>query len=82
MRDAISQASIDMEESYFSKNVLFLCKSDLSFYHMELYIPYIPLIEGFRNSFAPLFFSQTRNEKKSMALGAEMGCVCFAAALI
>ena len=55
---------------------------DLSFYYMKLYTPSIPLIEGFRTSFAPPFFSLTRREKKSMASGTEIGCACFAAALI
>ena len=79
MRDAISQPSLDIEESYFSKNVLFFCENDLSFYYMKLYTPSIPLIEGF---IAPPFCSLTRREKKSMASGAEMSCGCFAAALI
>ena len=82
MRDAISQPSLDMVETYFSKNVLFFCENASSFYYMKLYTPSIPLIEGFRTSFAPPFCSLTRREKKSMASGAEMGCTYFAAALI
>ena len=41
----------------------------------------IPLIEGFRTLFAPFCFFAKR-EKKSMASGIEMGCACFAVALI
>ena len=34
MTDAISQPSLDIEESYFSKNVLFFYENDLSFYYL------------------------------------------------
>ena len=82
MRDAISRPALDIEKSYFRINVLFFCENDLSFYYMKLYTPSIPLIEGFWTSFAPPFCSLTRRAKKSMASGAEMGCACFAPALI
>ena len=36
MRDAVSQPSIDIEESYFSKNTLFLFKNDFLFYYRIL----------------------------------------------
>ena len=36
MRDAVSQPSLDIEESYFSKNILFFYKNDFSFYYLKL----------------------------------------------
>ena len=60
MRDVVSQPSLDIEESYFSKNVWFFCENNLiinlSFYYMKLYPPSIPLIEGSRSkTFALLY---------------------------
>ena len=36
MRDAVSQLTLDIEESYFSKNTLFFFKNDFSFYYLKL----------------------------------------------
>ena len=36
MRDAVSQPSLDIEESYFSKNTLFFFKNDFLFYSQKL----------------------------------------------
>ena len=35
MRDAVSQPSLDIEESYFSKNTLFLFKNDFLSIHIH-----------------------------------------------
>ena len=36
MRDAVTQPSLDIEESYFSKNILFFYKNDFSVYYLKL----------------------------------------------
>ena len=55
MRDAVSQPSLDIEESYFNKNTLFLFKIDFLFYYLKLYIPPVLLIWVFEAIFGPPF---------------------------
>ena len=87
MRDAVSQPSLDIEESYFSKNTLFFFKNDFLFYYLKLYTPSVPLIWVFEAFFGPPFCSLTkRKEEKdgSSKVGSRgrSGSVCLAAALI
>ena len=42
--DSISQPSLDIEESYLSKNTLILFKNDFLVYYLKPYIPPVPLI--------------------------------------
>ena len=39
MRDTVSQPSLDIEESYFSKSSLFFGKNHLLFYYLKLLMP-------------------------------------------
>ena len=87
MRDAVSQPSLDIEESYFSKNTLFLFKNDFLFYYLKLYIPPVPLIWVFEAFFGPPFCSLTKGKEEkdgSSKVGSrgKIGSVCLAAALI
>ena len=87
MRDAVSLPSLDIEESYFSKNTLFFFKNDFLFYYLKLYTPSVPLIWVFEAFFGPPFCSLTkRKEEKdgSSKVGSRgrSGSVCLAAALI
>ena len=87
MRDAVSQPSLDIEESYFSKNTLFLFKNDFLFYYLKLYIPPVPLIWVFEAFFGPPFCSLTKGKEEkdgSSKVGSrgKSGSVCIAAALI
>ena len=87
MRDAVSQPSLDIEESYFSKNTLFLFKNDFLFYYLKLYIPPVPLIWVFEAFFGPPFCSLTKGKEEkdgSSKVGSrgKSGSVCLAAALI
>ena len=87
MRDAVSQPSLDIEESYFSKNTLFLFKNDFLFYYLKLYIPSVPLIWVFEAFFGPPFCSLTKGKEEkdgSSKVGSrgKSGSVCLAAALI
>ena len=67
MRDAVSQPSLDIEESYFSKNTLFFFKNDFSFYYLKLYTPSVPLIGGFKAFFGPPFCSLTEGKEEKDA---------------
>jgi len=82
MRDAVSQPSLDIEESYFSKNTLFFFKNDFSFYYLKLYTPSVPLIVGFKAFFGPPFCSLTEGKEEKDGSRGKMGRACFAAALI
>ena len=87
MRDAVSLPSLDIEESYFSKNTLFLFKNDFLFYYLKLYIPPVPLIWVFEAFFGPPFCSLTKGKEEkdgSSKVGSrgKSGSVCLAAALI
>ena len=64
MRDAVS--SLDIEESYFSKNILFFYKNDFSFYYLKLKMPSIPLILVFEDLFCSsiLFLQKERKRKE------------------
>ena len=81
MRDAVSQPSLDIEESYFSKNTLFLFKNDFLFYYLKLYIPPVPLIWVFEAFFGPPFCSLTQGKKEKNGSRGRSGSVCLAAAL-
>ena len=81
MRDAVSQPSLDIEESYFSKNTLFFFKNDFSFYYLNLYIPSVPLIGGFKAFFGPPFCSLTEGKEEKDGSMGKSGSVCLAAAL-
>ena len=86
MRDAVSQPSLDIEESYFSKNTLFFFKNDFLFYYLKLYIPSVPLIWVFEAFFGPPFCSLTKGKEEkdgSSKVGSrgKSGSVCLAAAL-
>ena len=81
MRDAVSQPSLDIEESYFSKNTLFLFKNNFLFYYSKLYIPSVPLIWGFRAFFGPPFCSLTEGKEEKDGSRGKSGSVCLAAAL-
>ena len=81
MRDAVSQPSLDIEESYFSKNTLFLFKNNFLFYYLKLYIPSVPLIWGFRAFFGPPFCSLTEGKEEKDGSRGKSGSVCLAAAL-
>ena len=80
MRVAESQQSFDIEESCFSKNILFLAKNDFLFYYLKLWIPLIPLIQGFRT------FSQCKAQRwydHFLNFNAKLvKAYCFCAALI
>ena len=87
MRDAVSQPSLDIEESYFSKNTLFFFKNDFLFYYLKLYIPSVPLIWVFEAFFGPPFCSLTKGKEEkdgSSKVGSrgKSGSVYLAAALI
>ena len=87
MRDAVSQPSLDIEESYLSKNTLFLFKNDFLFCYLKLYIPPVPLIWVFEAFFGPPFCSLTKGKEEkdgSSKVGSrgKSGSVCLAAALI
>ena len=87
MRDAVSQPSLNLEESYFGKNTLFLFKNDFLFYYLKLYIPPVPLIWVFEAFFGPPFCSLTKGKEEkdgSSKVGSrgKIGSVCLAAALI
>ena len=87
MRDAVSQPSLDIEESYFSKNILFFFKNDFLFYDLKLYIPSVPLIWVFEAFYGPPFCSLTKGKEEkggSSKVGSrgKIGSVCLAAALI
>ena len=81
MRDAVSQPSLDIEESYFSKNTLFFFKNDFSFYYLKLYTPSVPLIGGFKAFFGPPFCSLTEGKEEKDGSKGKSGSVCLAAAL-
>jgi len=81
MRDAVSQPSLDIEESYFSKNTLFLFKNNFLFYYLKLYTPSVPLIWGFKAFFGPPFCSLTQGKKEKNGSKGRSGSVCLAAAL-
>ena len=75
MRDAVSLPSLDIEESYFSKNTLFLFKNNFLFYYLKLYIPPIPLIWVFEAFFGPPFCSLTKGKEEkdgSSKVGAKL----------
>ena len=87
MRDAVSQPSLDIDESYFSKNTLFFFKNDFLFYYLKLYTPPVPLIWVFEAFFGPPFCSLTKGKEEkdgSSKVGTrgKSGSVCSAAALI
>ena len=81
MRDAVTQPSLDIDESYFSKNTLFLFKNNFLFYYLKLYIPSVPLIWGFRAFFGPPFCSLTEGKEEKDGSRGKSGSVCLAAAL-
>ena len=79
--------SLDIEESYFSKNTLFFFKNDFLFYYLKLYTPSVPLIWVFEAFFGPPFCSLTKGKEEkdgSSKVGSrgKSGSVCLAAALI